>query len=431
MASIWDKLTNRSGKEQRSITTNEIVNISDSEGMMRLLGLEKINIPVTPANALSVSAFYGCLRVLSNHFAMLPRNVYKKTQKSGKTILEVNENHPLQTILRVETNRLMTPFDWYRVMILNKKVYGYGISKIIRKANGQIDSFKHYASNKVTIYKLDDALWYQPEGYAEEGFWDYDAIHTKELDLVGEAGTSIVKLAKNTIQVNLTAKEFLKKYFQNGTFVSGVIEYPQGVGKPKDEKSDDMRTSFVRGLKGDDFGGFGLGFLFNGGKFNSVSKTPIESQLQEFFKKSDVEIYQLLGVPPIMVGDTEKSTSFGQGVEQQYLMYLNNCLQPEITQLEQEIKRKCLKNEVGTYVKTNVNALLRTDSAGRAALYDSLSKNAAISPNEIRMLEEMNPYDEGDEHWINGAYMPISMMKDVVAQKYLQDNAGKTTNTGQ
>lgn len=47
-------------------------------------------------------------------------------------------------------------------------------------------------------------------------------------------------------------------------------------------------------------------------------------------------------------------------------------------------------------VKFNANGMMRGDSTARASFYTAQIQNGAISPNEIRELEDMNPRDGGD-----------------------------------
>ena len=48
-------------------------------------------------------------------------------------------------------------------------------------------------------------------------------------------------------------------------------------------------------------------------------------------------------------------------------------------------------------MKFNVDGLLRADPSERAALCTAMIQHQAMSPNEWRALEEMNPYPGGDE----------------------------------
>ena len=59
----------------------------------------------------------------------------------------------------------------------------------------------------------------------------------------------------------------------------------------------------------------------------------------------------------------------------------------------------------GYYTKFNANGLLRGSVQARGAFYTQLYNIGVINPNEIRALEEMNPYDGGEKYRV-----PLNMV---------------------
>jgi hypothetical protein len=67
---------------------------------------------------------------------------------------------------------------------------------------------------------------------------------------------------------------------------------------------------------------------------------------------------------------------------------------------------------------------MRGDSAARAVFYKEQHNIGAMTINEIRALEDLNPIEGGDRHYIQGNNMvPIDRIDDVLAAK----TAPKTT----
>ena len=50
------------------------------------------------------------------------------------------------------------------------------------------------------------------------------------------------------------------------------------------------------------------------------------------------------------------------------------------------------------FTEHNVNSLLRADIETRFKVYKVAVQNGILNPNEIRSLENQNPYDGGDEY---------------------------------
>ena len=107
-------------------------------------------------------------------------------------------------------------------------------------------------------------------------------------------------------------------------------------------------------------------------------------------------------MPPYLVGYTEKSTSWGTGMEQQNLAFLTYALLPRIRREEQAVE-KCLLSPTERrrfFIRRNYEALLRADSKTRAEVNAMDVRNGIRSRNEVREKENMDPYDGGDVYTI-------------------------------
>ena len=78
-----------------------------------------------------------------------------------------------------------------------------------------------------------------------------------------------------------------------------------------------------------------------------------------------------------------------------------------MTRIEHRLAKSLLSEESNQYFKFNANALLRGDIKSRAEFYTKLQQAGALSPNEIRELEDMNPRDGGDVY-----LTPLNMAHD-------------------
>ncbi len=92
---------------------------------------------------------------------------------------------------------------------------------------------------------------------------------------------------------------------------------------------------------------------------------------------------------------------------------------PIVKVLEQEINMKCFTEaeKKNTYVKFNMNGLLRGDIKSRAEFYTSMRQNGAIDGNEIRSLEDMNSYPGGNIKTIQVQNIPVDQLREYYTQK--------------
>jgi HK97 family phage portal protein len=135
--------------------------------------------------------------------------------------------------------------------------------------------------------------------------------------------------------------------------------------------------------------------LSGGFKWKPITITPEESQFLETRKFQVTEIARLFGVPPHMIGDLERSTSWGTGIEQQSIGFVTYTLRPWLTRIESALSKQL---PGGQFVKFNVDGLLRGDSKSRHESYRLGLDGGYYSPNEVRAWEDLAPIENGDSY---------------------------------
>jgi HK97 family phage portal protein len=128
-------------------------------------------------------------------------------------------------------------------------------------------------------------------------------------------------------------------------------------------------------------------------------------------KFSTEEIARTYSIPPAMIG-MEGNTAYSN-YEQQVLQFFQGCILPWVRRIELEVERKLLRKKM--QCRFNVDALLRADSASRAAFYSSLLSSGVLSINECRAKEGLSPVDGGDNLHIQMNQLPLSSMNDYAA----------------
>ncbi len=81
-------------------------------------------------------------------------------------------------------------------------------------------------------------------------------------------------------------------------------------------------------------------------------------------------------------------------------MFVNYTIMPLCETIEAEFNKKIffeVEKEKFT-TRFNLDGLLRGDIAARSSYYTTMRNVLAMSPNEIRIKENMNPYDGGDSY---------------------------------
>ena len=89
-------------------------------------------------------------------------------------------------------------------------------------------------------------------------------------------------------------------------------------------------------------------------------------------------------------GDTERSTSWGTGIEQQDIGYAKHTITPLCVRIEQELNRKLFTRGAGMYCKHSLDALMRGDFKSRMEGLQIAVGRPWLSVNEARELEDWN-----------------------------------------
>jgi HK97 family phage portal protein len=132
--------------------------------------------------------------------------------------------------------------------------------------------------------------------------------------------------------------------------------------------------------------------LSGGATIKELAVTPEQAQFLEARKFQVAEVARLFRVPPHMIGDVERSTSWGTGIEQQGIGFTTYTLGSWTTRIERAFSVLLPSPQ---YVKFNLAALLRADTLTRYQAYEHARNAGLFNIDEIRELEEKPPLPDG------------------------------------
>lgn len=369
--------------------------------------------------ALSISTFWACVKLLSGTVASLPINIFERPKGSGKP--EVAYDYPLHGILHDQANADMTSFSLIQATVASMAMHGvaYGEKKF---SGSRLVAIDFMPFNRVTWQCGND-------GYREYFYADATGARRKipreklwrplGFSLDGLNGMSIVQYGARNIGSALSAEVAADQTFTNGLMPTVAFTMEQVLKK-------DQRDSFRDNFKKEMAGALNAGkppLLEGGMKAQEIGIDPSDAQLLESRAWSVEEICRWFGILPSMIGHSQKSTTWGTGLEQQNLAFLQYCLQTILTGIEASIRMDLIPptDRAKYYAKFSIEALLRADSQGRAALYSSGSQNGWMMRSEIREFEDL-PFIEGsDVLTVQSNLVPLDQLGTNTDAKNAQD----------
>jgi HK97 family phage portal protein len=441
---IVDRILARLGFERRSSLENPQVPLSyPAEWLLDIFngGRTDSGIRVSEMTALQVGTVYACVNLISNGFSSLPLHVYEKVVSDHRVAKRVAYSHALYDLLHSEPNAEMTSTALLKVLMIHALLWGNAYAEIERDPNTNqivglwprnpartraIRTLKPLLLEGDTLppgtllYETSDSLMggsdlssgtENPENRTAKRrlILAEDMIHVPGLSLDGRVGQSTVWLARQIIGLSLATEKYGAKFFGNGARPAGVLEIPSAM---EDKAIENLRRSWAEGHGGENQ--FKVAVLEQGVKFTKIAATPEEGQMLATRQHQREDVCAIFSVPLHMVAAQEKGGG-KSNVEQNSIEFVLYCLQPWLTNFEQEFNRRLFPKvgrSAGKYfAHFDTRRLLYPDSESRAKFYSAGKNWGFLSTNDVRELEDMNPVEDGtgDQYWAPVNCQPASM----------------------
>ena len=365
-------------------------------------------IAVNESTAMRSSAVYASVSIIAQSIASLPFGVVRK---DGNDRIPDPDNR-VHSIIHDSPNEFMTPIVFWELLMCNLLLSGNGYARIERTRGLEPLSLLPIHPSRVAPERSNGQTRYRVSlvDGGEEVVQSADMIHIPGLGFDGLVGNSVIQFAaKNSIGLSLVMQQHASKSFANGTKLSGLL-------KTKHPMSNDTKTRFLehwrRYMGAENTGGTPI--LEQDMDFTPISMSSVDAQLMEMMRLSIEDISRFFRVPLHMINETSKSTSWGSGLEQLTIGFVQYTLRSWLVRIEQEINRKLLFDRLGLPTdrssKFELDGLLRGDSTARAAFYASAIQNGWMTPNEARSLEDLPPDENGGQLFMQGAMVPLSTL---------------------
>lgn len=347
---------------------------------------EDIDCGIHSAEQLSPVA--AAHRILTNSFALVPLAIYCKDGEARKPV----SDKALDAVLKARPNPYMSPFMCAKTVMSNAFWRGVGYIWNRRDERGRIIARIPLPSECCTVRKDSETgtYWYDfnVDGVCRTfSSYEISIVFFESYD--GIQGRGMLQLAKESISTDAMAQRYNKKFYQNGSRLSGIVEIDTDADRDTRTK---VRNEF-RSYASDD--AFSIAVLDHGMKYTPLGISQADAQYIESRQFSVEEVARFSGVPKYMLQVGKEAYNSNA---QQRIDYVTDTLLPYVTQWEQENTYKLLtasQRADGWYIKGNIAVLLRADPKSRAEFYDKMIQDSILCPDECRAMEDRNPIPNG------------------------------------
>lgn len=347
-------------------------------------------VSVNENTALNMSAVWRAVNLIAGVSAAMPLKTYKRNTRDRVVVRLLDNPHPD-----------MTPFELWRLVYTHVALWGNAYLRKVRNSAGVVVWLDpiHPSLVKVGRVQADDDT---PSGKVfeitmpngrKEPATSYEIMHIPGFSVDGLVGVSPISMARTSIGLGLAAEQYGAKLFGSGSLMSGILQTDQVI--------DDATATQLKNRWRSQVGGLGnsheIAVLGAGASFQPIVMPNNDAQFIESRRFQVAEIGRWYGLPGHFLGDTEKSTTWGSGIEHMSIGMVVYTLQPTwLKPVEQRITREA--TPPGTFAEYAVEGLLRGDSAARAEFYRVMREVGAYSANDIRARENETPVEGGDTY---------------------------------
>lgn len=346
---------------------------------------------ITPDVALTVSTYYACIRAIAEDIGKLPFKVYRRLDGAREEAVE----HPAYPLLKNAPNRTQGAMTFRESQTAYALGWGSAFAEIQRDGMGRPARLSQIHPCRVRPKIAPDGAlsWkvWQPKG-VEVDIPDERMFHVHGLG-GGIVGYSIASNARECLGLAKATEDFGARFFGAGAHPGGVLEIPH---KLSDDAYKRLKESWEQQYSGG--GVHKPAILEDGLKWTAIAVPPEDAQFLQTRQFQADEICRWFRVPPHKAGILTRATF--SNIEQQAIEYVVDCLTGWCRRWEEEADRKLCDGGGEYYAKFELQALLRGDSAARAAFYVAMRNMGALNANEIRGFEDLNPINGGDKYLV-------------------------------
>ena len=368
-------------------------------------------VDVTASTASEMPTVFACVAKNAKTLAALPVHGYERTGTRERHPVD----HVLNDVLTSGGNQRGTGISIRGASVANRLLWGNAVSEV------------QYANDGTTVREIiplqsrflrprisdsGDLLWeHWPENRYDTTLTPDRYLHEPgHFTVDGMLGISAVAYCREAIASARAAEIFGATFFGNGAQPGGFLEFPAEI-QLTEERQDQLTEQFKESFQGVRKA-HKIGRLREGVKYNQIGMPLEDMQYLGLQKFNRIQMCMIFDTPPVMIQELDPGKY--TAIEQAMISWVRDSLLPQVTATEAVFKKKFFPPPSKLFIKYNLAGLMRGDTESRAKFYQAGIQNSWFSVNDVRELEDMNPIEGGNTHWIGMNMMPITSGGQVI-----------------
>lgn len=365
---------------------------------------------VSENSALTLSAVYRACNVIAGTIGTLPLRTIRTLPDGTRENIPSFLDTPAGTGVEA-----LTSLEWSEEILWHMLLHGNAFLFHRYNAAGALAGLEPIHPLSVGTY------WDQEPNrrgfkYYEVNLNDGSSVRCNETNMTqvmgptldGLLGMGPITIARNSLGTALAGDRAAARLFRSGAMISGLIT-------PEDDLDPDeaiaIKEDFRRNATGAENAG-GVAVINRKLKFSPWTMTADDAQFLESRKFSIEEVARWFGVPPHLLMQTEKQTSWGTGVEEQNLGLRQYTLFNWTTRIEQRLSRLIPRTQ---HVEFDYSMLERPSPSDEADMLIKKVNAGLMTPNEARLVMNLPPVAGGEQLRIPTFALPADQAAEVMS----------------
>lgn len=348
---------------------------------------------LSPETVLRLSTVWACMNLRAEVLGTMPCHLIDG-EKNAVT------GHSLYSKLHTSPHAYMTAPEFFSLVNAQVDMHGNSVSVIERGYQKKVISLTpHDPTQAEIVYTKSGKRSHWKIG--DDEFSDDDVLHLRGFSLNADWGASRLDIGRLILGAQLQANRSALAAFKQGLKVGGFFKVAKNLDTPELTQFQQRLEVFGRPENAGKYMTLMAGMEPIGGEPFRVK--PVDAQLLESRVFGNEEICRLFNVPPPLIGQTSKASSWASSLENINLHFQIYSIAPTLVRNERSMEKKLLtpgERADGLRIKFSMQSLMRGDMKARTAFYASGLQNGWLNRNEVRDLEDRGKIEGGDKYTV-------------------------------
>lgn len=390
---------------------------------------------VNEKTAMRVSAVYACVSLIAGSIAQLPLPIFERVSNSRK-----QADHSYWWTLNEEFCPSWVASAGWEFLVTQMLLRGDGIGYITRDRAGAMTGLIPWPRDRVDIREQARESPREPRRlqytfHDDKGYFTVDqddVIHLPGFGFNGVTSMSVIQWgARNGIGIAIQGDEHAGKFFSEGGKPEVAIKAPAAMSP---DMQEDFRAAWIAKYGGIQGNRRIPLILTEGLDIKELTMSAVDQQLLESRQWQVIDIARAFGVPPHMIGEMTKASSWGSGIEQMGIGFVKYTLAPHLKRIKAELNRKLFRT-ARYFTEHNVDGLMAGDSKAQGEYFSKAlggpGTQGWMSVDEVRRLKNLQPLGGAfDRPTLAGAAQGSAREQDDDQDRENQDETSETASAG-